>query len=263
MGTRILMDGLGFPESPRWHEGRLWFSDWAAGAVHAVAPDGTSEVVATGSSFPMCIDHLPDGRLLVVHGTELRVLEDGELVPYADLSGVSQHDFNDITVDPEGTAYVNCVGFDFAGGEDPRPGVVAAVTGPGEVRQVASGVMFPNGMAVLDGSVLVAESYGECITAFAVGPGGTLGPGETWAATPGDHPDGICVTPGGTVWYADVASGRCVEVAAGGDVRRTVQLDHGAFACALGEGVLYVTTNVWGEGFDPSAGNGRLVAVDL
>ena len=196
MGTRILMDGLGFPESPRWHEGRLWFSDWAAGRVHAVAPDGTSEVVATGSSFPMCIDHLPDGRLLVVHGTDLRVLEDGDLVPYADLSGVSSYDFNDITVDPDGTAYVNSVGFDFAGGDDPRPGVVAAVTGPGEVRQVASGVMFPNGMAVLDDTLLVAESYGERITAFAVGPGGALGPGETWAR-PGAPPRRRLRHPGG------------------------------------------------------------------
>ncbi len=263
MDTRILVGGLGFPESPRWHDGRLYFSDWAAGRVHAVSPDGVDEVVATGSSFPMCIDFLPDGRLLVVHGRELRVLDGGVLVPYADLSGVAPHDFNDITVGRDGTVYVNSVGFDFMDGEEPRPGVVAAVTGPGRAHEAATGVMFPNGMALLGDTLLVAESYGERITAFDVGPGGTLDRGRPWAQTPGHHPDGICVTPEGTVWYADVATGQCVEIAAGGARRRTVQLDRGAFACALGDGVLYVTANTWGEGFDPSAGNGTLVAVTL
>src|SRR4249919_3093088 len=96
--TRVLLSGLAFPESPRWHEGRLYVSDWGAGQVHAVWPDGASEVVATGSSFPMCIDFLPDGRLLVVHGTELLVQDAGVLRPYADLSGVSALGFKDIAV---------------------------------------------------------------------------------------------------------------------------------------------------------------------
>lgn len=264
MATRILMDGLGFPESPRWHQGQVHFSDWASGRVHAVSVDGTSEVVATGSSFPMCIDFLPDGRLLVVHGTELRVREGTGLVRYADLSALSPYPFNDITVDRAGTVFVNSIGFDFMGGEQPRPGVVVAVTPDGVARVVASGVQFPNGMAVLDdATLLVGESYGQCITAFDITADAALGAGRTWAATPGHHPDGICLDPDGTLWYADVATGQCVNVGFGGESRRTVQLDRGAFACTIGDGVLYVTTNTWGPDLDPSAGHGQLVAIDL
>ena len=264
MATRILMDGLGFPESPRWHRGRVYVSDWAAGRVHAVSVDGASEVVAAGSSFPMCIDFLPDGRLLVVHGTELRVREGTGLVRYADLSALSPFAFNDITVDRTGTVYVNSIGFDFMGGEQPRPGVIAAVTPDGVVRVVAGGVQFPNGMVVLDdATLLVAESHGQCITAFDITADASLSAGRTWAATPGHHPDGICLAPDATLWYADVATGQCVNINAGGDPCRTVQLDRGAFACAIGDGVLYVTTNTWGPDFDPSSRHGQLVAIDL
>ena len=219
--------------------------------------------MATGSSFPMCIDFLPDGRMLVVHGTELCVLEGTDLVRYADLSVVTPYAFNDITVARAGTVFVNSVGFDFMGGQQPRPGVIAAVASSGAAREAAGGIRFPNGMAVLDGTLLVAESHGECITAFDVTAEGDLGAGRTWAATPGHHPDGICLDPDGTLWYADVATGQCINIAAGGETRRAVQLDRGAFACAIGDGVLYVTTNTWGPGFDPSSGNGQLVAIDL
>ena len=264
MATRILMDGLGFPESPRWHRGRVYFSDWAAGRVHAVSVDGTCEVVATGSSFPMCIDFLPDGRLLVVHGTELRVREGAGLIPYADLAALSRYPFNDVTVDRTGTVYVNSIGFDVMGGEQARPGIVAAVTPDGVARVVATGVRFPNGMVVLDETtLLVAESYGQCITAFAISADGTLGVGRTWTDTPGHHPDGICLDPDGTGWYADVATGQCVNISVGGRFRRAVPLDRGAFACTIGDGVLYVTTSTWGPDVDPSARHGQLVAIDL
>ena len=264
MDARTLIDGLGFPESPRWHRGRLYFSDWASGRVYAVGPDGTAEVVATGTAMPLCIDFLPDGRLLVVHGTELLVQQEGrDLVRYADLSALSPYAFNDITVDPSGTVYVNSVGFDFLGGQPARPGLVAAVTPEGRVRQVAGDLLFPNGMAIHDGVLLVGESYGERITAFDIAPDGDLGPGRTWAETPGHHPDGICVAPDGTLWYADVATAQCVNIAMGGETRGVVRLDRGAFACALGGGVLYVTTNVWDGGIETGEARGRLVAVEV
>ena len=259
---RVLLSGLAFPESPRWHDGRIHVSDWGTGEVHAVAPDGSDEIVANGSAFPMCIDFLPDGRMLVVHGPDLLVREhDGTLAPYADLAPLSEHPYNDVTVDPRGNVFVNNIGFDFPGGE-PRPGNVVVVTQDGRAREASGDLLFPNGMAVRDGVLVVAESYRQRLTAFDIAADGSLSGRRVWADLEGDHPDGITFDPAGRIWYADVANQACRLVEEGGAVVRTVDLDRGAFSCALADGVLYVATNQWTGA--PSAGrNGQLVVVDL
>lgn len=260
--TEILLTDLAFPESPRWHEGRIHVSDWGAGQVHRVGADGRDEVVATGSSFPMCIDFLPDGRLLVVHGPDLLVREpDGTLAPYADLRPLSEHAYNDITVDGRGTVFVNNIGFDFPGGE-PRPGIVVAVTPDGSAREVADDVLFPNGMAVIDKVLVVAESYRNRLTAFDIAPDGSLSGRRVWADLGDDYPDGISADPDGRIWYADVPHQVCRLVEEGGRIVRTVELDRGAFSCAVADGVLYVATNEW-TGAPTQGRNGQLVAVDL
>ena len=249
----VLMEGIAFGESPRWHDGRLWFSDWGAHQVIALGPDGRHEVVATVPSFPMCIDFLPDGRLLVVDSAQRRLLRrepGGALVTHADLATISDKPWNDIVVDARGNAYVNTIGFDFPGGE-PAPGSVALATPGGVVRLVAGDLAFPNGMAITaDGATLVvAESYANRLTAYDIGPDGGLGGRRVWADTGGDHPDGICVDAEGAIWYADVANRHCVRVREGGDVLAVVDLDRGAFACALSRGddpQLYVVGQEWG-----------------
>ena len=234
------MEGVVFGESPRWHDGQVWFSDWGAGQVIALGTDGGHEVVATVPSFPMCIDFLPDGRLLVVDSAQRRLLRrepDGSLVRHADLAGVSDKPWNDIVVDVRGNAYVNSIGFDFPGGEF-APGLIVRVTPDGGVSQVADDLAFPNGMAISpDGATLIAaESYANRLTAFTVGSGGGLTGRRVWAETPGDHPDGICLDAEGALWYADVGSQRCVRVREGGEVLATAGLDRGAFACTLSRG---------------------------
>jgi sugar lactone lactonase YvrE len=233
----VLMEGIVFGESPRWHDGQLWFSDWGANQVIAVDPGGGHEVVVTVVSFPMCIDFLPDGRLLVVDSAQRRLLRrelDGSLVQHADLSGVSQKPWNDIVADDRGNAYVNTIGFDFPGGEF-APGLVVLVTPDGSVSQVADDLAFPNGMAISPdgGTLIVAESYGNRLSAYDISRDGGLGNRRVWADTPGDHPDGICMDADGAVWYADVGNKHCVRVRQGGEVLGTVDLDRGAFACAL------------------------------
>jgi len=262
----VLMEGIVFGESPRWHEGRLWFSDWGANQVIALGTDGSHEVVVAVPSFPMCIDFLPDGRLLVVDSAQQRLLRhepDGSLVQHADLSEVSGKPWNDIVVDDRGNAYVNNIGFDFPDGEF-TPGLVVLVTPEGHVAQVADGVAFPNGMAITsDGATLiVAESYANRLTAYDIGGDGGLDNRRVWAETPGDHPDGICIDAEGAVWYADVGSQRCVRVREGGEVMATVDLDRGAFACALSRGddpLLFVVGQNWG-GPESSEPSGRVVA---
>jgi sugar lactone lactonase YvrE len=249
----VLMDGIVFGESPRWHDGRLWFSDWGAGRVLSVAADGTPIVEAEVDSFPMCIDFLPDGRLLVVSSADRRVLRrepDRSLVPHADLAGVSTKPWNDIVVDRRGNAYVNSIGFDFPGGEF-APGIVVLVTPDGTVTPVADGLAFPNGMAITadDSTLIVAESYAEQLTAYDIADDGMLTGRRVWATTPGDHPDGICLDADGSLWYADVGNRHCVRLREGGDVLATVDLDRGAFACVLSRDSdprLYVVGQDWG-----------------
>jgi sugar lactone lactonase YvrE len=256
----VLAEGIVFGESPRWHDGRLWFSDWGAHQVIALGDDGAREVVCEVPSFPMCIDFLPDGRLLVIDSAQRRLLRrepDGSLVTHAALISLADKPWNDIVVDARGNAYVNSIGFEFPG-EDPAPGLVAVVAPDGAVRQVADDLAFPNGMAITDdgSTLLVAESYGEQVTAYDIEPTGDLTNRRVWAATPGHHPDGICLDADGALWYADVATGTCTRVREGGEVLGTVTLDRGAFACALsrddGEPRLYVIGQQWGG--DPAAG---------
>jgi sugar lactone lactonase YvrE len=249
---QILMSGLVFPESPRWHEDRLWFSDWGAHEVIAVDLEGESEVVARVTSFPMCIDFLPDERLLIVsasNGLLLRREPDGSLVTHADLTGLAAHPWNDIVVDGRGNAYVNNIGFDFPGGEF-AAGIIAVVTPDGSARQVAEGVAFPNGMAVTaDNSTLIlAESYGSRLTAFDIASDGGLSHRRVWAELEGGAPDGICLDAENAVWYGDVPNKHCVRVREGGEVLQTIHLDRGCFACALGgpeRRTLLMTANDW------------------
>jgi sugar lactone lactonase YvrE len=264
--SEVLMEGVVFGESPRWHDGRLWFADWGANQVIALSTDGTHEVVATVPSFPMCIDFLPDGRLLVVDSAQRRLLRrepDESLAVHADLAEVSRTPWNDIVVDDRGRAYVNNIGFDFPGGEY-APGLIVLVTADGAVGRVADDLAFPNGMAITpDGQTLiVAESYAERLTAYDVDADGDLSNRRVWAETPGDHPDGICIDAGGAVWYADVGNRHCVRVRKGGQVLATVDLDRGAFACALSRGTdprLFVVSQTWGGPESPEP-SGRVVA---
>nr|WP_260860063.1 SMP-30/gluconolactonase/LRE family protein [Streptomyces cupreus] len=262
----VLMEGIVFGESPRWHNEQLWFSDWGAHQVIALDADGHHEVVVTVPSFPMCIDFLPDGRLLVVDSAQRRLLRhepDGSLVQHADLSKVSEKPWNDIVVDDRGNAYVNTIGFPFPGGEF-APGLIVLVTPDGNVHQVADDLAFPNGMAISpDGATLiVAESYANRLTAYGIDSHGRLGNRRVWAQTPDDHPDGICMDVEGAAWYADVGNQRCVRVREGGEVLATLDLDRGAFACALSRGDnprLFVVGQTW-NGPEPRQPSGRVVA---
>lgn len=239
--VRTLMTGIAFGESPRWHDGRLWFSDWVAQEIIAVDLEGRSEVVVRVPfpSIPMCIDFLADGRLLVVSSHErllLRRETDGTLVTHADLSGLSGVGYNEIAVDGRGNAYINGGGFNLLAGEKFAPGIVALVTPDGSVRQVADGIAFPNGMIVTpdNSTLIVAESYGKRLTGFDIGADGSLSNRRVWADLGGGVPDGICLDVEGAVWYADVPNKRCVRVREGGEVLETIELDRGCFSCALG-----------------------------
>lgn len=272
-GMRQLLSGISFGESPRWHEGRLWFCDWAAEELIAVDPEGHSEIVARVPSFPFSIDWLPDGRLLVVSSRERAVLTlaaDGILQRYAELRDVSEKGWNEIVVDGNGHVYVNGGGFDLMAGEPFAPGLIALLNPDGAASQVADGLHFPNGMAVTadNRTLIVAESYGRRLTAFDIEADGELSNRRLWAELGEGTPDGICSDVEGAVWYADVPNQRCVRVREGGEVLDTIELDRGCFACMLGgedRSTLYIVAREWSgvEGGADGERTGVLVAAPV
>jgi sugar lactone lactonase YvrE len=173
---QVLLDGLVMGECPRWRDGRLWFSDMGAREVIAADLEGNREVVARVPTVGMAF--LPDGRLVVAsmrEGRLVRVEPDGSLVTYADLAGLASHPWSDMVVDGRGNAYVGNIGFDFPAGEF-TPGILALVAPDGSARQVADGIAFPNGMVVTpdNSTLIVAESYGNVLTAFDIADDGSL-----------------------------------------------------------------------------------------
>ncbi len=253
----VLASGLGLVESPRWHDGRLWWADWTNGRILMLDDDAGGEIrtVVEHASLPLCFDFLPDGRLLLVSNAARALLTlstDGTLETYADLSAVAPYGANDIVVDGLGNAWVNSPNFDFATGPpagEVQPGVVLLVPPGGEAGVVADDLAFPNGMAVsADGRTLVvADSYRHHLVGFTIA-NRTLTERRVWAVLGDAAPDGICLDADGAAWYADVPHRRCVRVAEGGAVLATVELDRGGFACMLDRATspsLYAVTAVW------------------
>jgi sugar lactone lactonase YvrE len=238
----ILRAGLGLVESPRWHDGRLWFSDWIAGEVIAIDEAGTSELILHHESLPLCFDFLPDGRPVLVSNQQIAMLtieDDGTLATYADLSALTKFGYNDIVVDGRGNAYVNSPNFEFSTGPPEgtvQPGFVALVTPEGDARVAADDIAFPNGMAVTadNRTLVVGDSYRHQLVGFDIADDGTLSGRRVWAELGDAAPDGICLDAEGAAWYADVPHQSCVRVDEGGEVLATVKLDRGAFACMLG-----------------------------
>jgi sugar lactone lactonase YvrE len=254
--TRVLLTDLVIGESPRWHDGRLWFANWGAEEIVAVDLDGNAEVVAKGPpGLGWSIDWLPDGRLLVTGQGLNRIEPDGSMVPHADLSEISDH-FNEIVVDGRGNVYINGgVSFDPDTGE--APGIIALVTPDGFARQVADKIAFPNGMAVTpdNETLIIAESFAGRLTAFDIARDGSLSNRRVWSD--GVGPDGICIDADRAVWtgvgsFDSTLVGRVRE---GGEILEQFEAGAPCFACMLGgedRRTLFMLTADWrmDEGFE-------------
>jgi len=244
---KVLLSGLGFPESPRWHEGRLWFCNWIDRQVVAVDLDGKPEVMVTRdpASYPMgySIDWLPDGRLLMT-GDKLRRQE-----PDGSMTVLAEQPANEIVVDGRGNVYLNGADFDFPGGEAPKPGWIKLLTPDGELRQVADDIQFPNGMVVTpdDRTLIIAESFAGRLSAFDIDADGGLSNRRVFAD--GLAPDGICLDAEGAIW-AGTTGYAPVRVAESGEILQRVGLpeNRAPFALMLGgpdRRTLFIMTAEW------------------
>jgi sugar lactone lactonase YvrE len=238
VGT-VLVEGLRFPEGPRWHDGRLWFSDQHDRRVLTVDTDGAVEVIVEVPNFPSGLGWLPDGRMLVVsmHDRRLLRLDPSGLTEVADLSEHATWHCNDMVVDSVGRAYIGNFGFDLDGGAAPVTAAIVRVDPDGSMRVAADGIRFPNGTVITpDGATLVVgESYGGCLTAFDIDEAGELSNRRRWAKLEGAVPDGICLDAEGAIWSACPLTGRVLRVREGGEVTDVVTVNrNGAYACMLG-----------------------------
>jgi sugar lactone lactonase YvrE len=241
MKPRVLLDGLAMVESPRWHDGRLWFPHWGTPEIIAVDLEGDSEVVAEGpSGLGHSIGWLPDGRLLVTGQELTRYEPDGTTVVHADLTDITTAIWSEMTIDGRGNIYVNSIGFDFSEMvervRDPSrapTGLIALITPDGSVRKVADAIAFPNGMVITpdDEMLIVSESFTGTLLAFDIAPDGSLSGRRTWGD--GLGPDGICLDAEGAIWTS-TRDNVCVRVAEGGQILDRIQLDRACFATMLG-----------------------------
>lgn len=235
--TEVVLDGLAFPEGPRWHEGRLWFSDMHAHEVVALdTATGTRETIVEVPACPSGLGWLPDGRLLVVSMEDRRLLrlEQDGLVEHADLSGIATFHCNDMVVDWIGRAYVGNFGFDLHQRAEPVAAVLARVDPDGSMHAAADDMQFPNGSVIYDTTLVVGESFAGRLTAFDIADDGALSNRRVWAKLDGAVPDGICLDAEGAIWVASPTSNEVLRVREGGEVTDRVALDRGAFACMLG-----------------------------
>lgn len=270
---RTLLAGLAFPEGPRWHDDRLWFSDQHDHHVYAMTADGRAEQIVEVPQQPSGLGWLPDGSMLVVSMLDRRVLRlDGDaLVEHADISGLTEWTCNDMVVDRRGRAYVGNFGFDMYGGGKPASTTVIAVDPDGRSWIAADDVRFPNGTVVTpDGrTLIVGESMGSSLLAFDVDDDGTLTNRREWASLR-EHAataDGICLDAEGAIWVACPFSNRVLRVAEGGELLADLPTGRGTYACALGGAdrrTLFVCT---AEGHGPEECRakraGRIDAIDV
>lgn len=238
METKTLIDGLCFAEGPRWHEGRLWFSDMHDYKVLATDLDGNMEIIAEVSEQPSGLGWLPDGRLLIVSMLDRKLLvqEDGELSEFANLYDMATYHCNDMVTDNLGRSYVGNFGFDLTENAEPTKAEIIMVTPDGQPRVVADEVSFPNGTVITpDGKTLiVGETMAARLTAFDIADDGTLSNRRVWAQLEKAIPDGICLDDQGGIWVASPISNEALRVLEGGEVTDRIKVENQAFACMLG-----------------------------
>jgi sugar lactone lactonase YvrE len=253
MRAEPFVRGLKFGEGLRWHDGRFWYSDLYNHQVSSVAADGIPRIELSIDDRPSGLGWLPDGRLLVVAMMSQRLLRrerDGSVALHADLKPLAKFHANDMIVDSRGRAFIGCFGFDLdAFIEEQGPAALFAPPGPptapilkvapdGNTTVASPDHLFPNGMAIVGNTLIVAECFIPGLTAFDLKVDGTLANRRAWAtlptAPPSIIPDGICADSEGAIWVANAIGREALRVGEGGKILDRIETSQLAFSCALG-----------------------------
>jgi len=271
--TTVLLDNLIFPEDPRWRGDKLWFSDVFAKEVITVDLLGNRETVTHVPNQPSGLGWSKNGNLLIVSMTDRKLMMFGEdgLTEVADMSSAATFHCNDMVVDKMGRAYVGNFGGPVGDdGSPPIPANMILIDSDYKVSVAASGLHFPNGVVVTpDGKTLiVAETFGDRLTAFDINRDGSLSGRRVWASLD-SHPDGICIDVEGHIWVATIGEeGSVLRVKDGGDIVDRIDIDSWTpFACTLGGPDLKTLFILESKTSEPEMmdgrNNGRITMIDV
>ena len=232
------IDGLAFPEGPRWHEQSLWFTDQHARKVYRTDNEGNLDVVLTTDDLPGGLGWLPDGSMLVVYMTQRKVmrLHEKSLHEYADLSELASFHCNDMLVDMQGRVYVGNFGFDLHGGAPQRNAEIIMVDLDGVTKVFSDEVVFPNGcvFSADNRTLIAAETFAHRLTEFELNEMGMSASSHVWADLGEMTPDGICIDRQGMIWVASPGTGEVTLVKKGGEKVASCQTKGTPYACMLG-----------------------------
>jgi sugar lactone lactonase YvrE len=267
--TEIIVEGLAFPEGPRWHAGRFWFTDQHAGAVCQLSDQDRLELFAATEDRPGGLGWLPDGSLLVVYMTQRRLMRRGDKgwALYADLSELASYHCNDLVVDRHGVVFAGNFGEPIKADEPMGTAQLIRVDPTGRAEVVDSELIFPNGSAITEDGrlLLVAETFAHRITCFDLDEASQIANRRLWANLGEATPDGICLDAEGALWVASPATGETLRVARSGAILDRCRTRGTPYACMLGGSDrkrLYICTS---ETDDPAEAarirSGRIEAV--
>jgi sugar lactone lactonase YvrE len=240
MSFEQVVGGINFGEGPRWHDGRLWYSDFYQGRIFAVGEDGEREtMVEFGEDQPSGLGWLPDGDLLVVSMKRRqvwRISTDGAQQLHADLSDIAAFHCNDMVVDVAGNAYVGNFGFDLDAGDEVAGANLALVRVDGTTSIATTDLLFPNGSVITpdNSTLIVGQTFGGYFEAWDIESDATLTNRRIWAEVGGTAPDGCCLDADGAIWFADAIGSQLVRVTEGGTITDTLATDQSVYACMLG-----------------------------
>jgi len=250
----VVVEKYSFLEGPRWHDGRIWVSDfYTHQVVSADEHGGDLRVEAQVPAQPSGLGWLPDGRLLIVSMRDHRLLRrepDGALSVHADVSSHAGGLLNDMVVDSRGRTWVGNFGFDLMAGAPIAPAPLVRVDPDGSSTVASEPLHFPNGAVITGHTMIVNETFGHRISAFEIDADGGLSERRDWASfgpVPATTdvgealgqlsvaPDGMCLDAEGAVWIADALGNRALRVREGGEVLQEISTgDTGVYALALG-----------------------------
>ena len=292
---KLIAENLYFSEGPRWHENKLWFSDFYQHAVFNIEENGTPNKVVDIPNQPSGLGWMPDGSMLIVSMLDRKVMKyrEGHLSVHADLSQITAFRCNDMVVDANGNAYVGNFGSIFHA-KNIKPTCLIFVNTNGDAKIIERNLDFPNGTVITpDGKkMIIGETYGGKLTSFDISSDGSLSNRKVWAqmmpksyylltkivralkipvkegsATPYPVPDGICLDSNNGIWVASPTTSEVIRYTQGGVVSKRISTPDRAYACMLGgkEGnTLFVST---AKASDPEIAskekNGKIYSIEV
>ena len=288
---QLIAKNLHFSEGPRWHDNKLWFSDFYQHAVFNIDENHNIKKVVDIPNQPSGLGWMPDESMLIVSMLDRKVMKfkDGQLSVHSDLSKLTKFRCNDMVVDNDGHAFVGNFG-SLHHAKDIKPTCLIHIDPEGNSKIAAENLDFPNGAVITsDGKqLIIGETYAGRLTSFDISTNRNLSNRRIWARmmpiwyyvgfriiltqvykflnlqvkegaiTPFPVPDGICLDSANGIWVASPTTSEVIRFEEGGKITDRIKTPDRAYACMLGGvdgNTLYIST---AKGSAPEVASGEL-----